>query len=474
MKRVWSIVLVAAPLVACAGAGPVRAPDARVPARFEAPPAAQAAAPAPLDRWWTLYGDAELQRLVERALVNAPDAKTANARLVEARAQRNANLRLAYPTGSLTGNASTTHNEVIAGDLLNFPGFSNSGDSQSYSLGFDVSWEIDLFGRVRAGRRGIEADYAANRFNIEGSRASLAANVADSLFAARGLAIQLADARETARIRRELNDIARRRAERGLAPTSDVERTGSDLAQSEAQATQAEAELQAARRQLLLLIGDGIAPVASLAVEASPPAAPPTPPATVPGELLQRRPDVREAEMRLSAAISQYKIDQLELFPKFTLRPGVGLTRTDQPSFTSTTAQWTLGVGMSVPVLDRPRLKQLAKVSGARAEQAVIAYEKAVQTAYAEAENALVLLEADQRRVRILAAGEAQARSAYQSARTRYGAGLEDLNTTLSTEQAWRAARSTLTAAQVQAQRRSVQTFKALGGGWTPPPGGAA
>jgi outer membrane protein TolC len=194
----------------------------------------------------------------------------------------------------------------------------------------------------------------------------------------------------------------------------------------------------------------------------------------VPGELLQRRPDVREAEMRLAAAISQYKIDQLELFPKFTLRPGLGLQRTDQPSFTSTTAQWTLGVGMSVPVLDRPRLKQLAKVSGARAEEAVIAYEKTVQTAYAEAENAMVSLAADQNRVAILSAGEAQARSAYQASRARYAAGLEDLNATLSNEQAWRAARSALTAAQVQALRRSVQTFKALGGGWTPPPGGAA
>jgi NodT family efflux transporter outer membrane factor (OMF) lipoprotein len=474
MKRVLSLVLAAAPLVACAGAGPVRAPDVSVPARFEAPPAAQAAAPATLDRWWILYGDPELQRLVERALVNAPDAKTANARLVEARAQRNANLRLAYPTGSLNGNASDTYNRVIAGDLLNFPGFSNSGSSQSYGLAFDVSWEVDLFGRVRQGRRLVESDYAANRFNIEGTRASLAASVADSLFAARGLAIQLADAQETARIRGELNSIASRRAERGLSPRSDVERTASDLAQAQAQATQAQADLQAARRQLLLLVGDGVAPLATLPIEAAPPGTPPAPPATVPGELLQRRPDVREAEMRLAAAISQYKIDQLELFPKFTLKPGIGITRSDQPSFSSTTARWTLGAGMSVPVLDRPRLKQLAKVSGARAEEAVIAYEKTVQTAYAEAENALVLLASDDNRVAILAAGEAQARSAYLAARTRYDAGLEDLNTTLSTEQAWRAARTALTAAQVQALRRSVQTFKALGGGWTPPPGGAA
>ncbi|HET9159461.1 MAG TPA: TolC family protein [Caulobacteraceae bacterium] len=472
MKQFLLVLLAVTPLAACAAGGPVRSPDTRVPARFEAP--AGAAMPAAsLDKWWALYNDPELQRLVERALVNAPDAKTAMARLREARAQRNANRRLAYPTGDLTGSATDTYSRVIAGDLLNFPGFSNSGTSQSYGLNFNVSWEVDLFGRVREGNRLIEADYAATLFNIEGSRAALAAGVADALFAARGLAIQLADARETVRIRQDLNDVTQKRAQRGLSATSDAQRTAADLAQAQAQMTGLEADFQAARRQLLVLIGDGVQPIASLPVEASAGTAP-TPPETVPGELLQRRPDVREAEARLRAALSKHRVDQLALFPTFTLRPGVGLQRTDQPSFSSTTENWSIGAGLTVPVLSRGRLKQLAKVSGAQAEEAVIAYEKAVQTAYGEAENDLVELAADRNRAAILAAGEAQARAAYDAARKGYGAGLTDLTTTLQAQQSWLAVRSALTSAQVQALRRSVQTFKALGGGWTPSKGGAA
>src|SRR5436190_13101619 len=307
MKQALIVLLAALPLAACAGGGPVRSPDTRVPASFEAP-AGVDRAPQALDHWWTLYEDPELQRLIERALVNAPDAKTAEARLREARASRNANLRLAYPTGNLTGSASDQQSRVIACDLLNFPGFSNSGSSQSYNLNFDVSWELDLFGRIREGRRLIEADYAANRFNIEGTQASLAASVADTLFAARGLAIQLDDSRESLRIRTELNRVVQERARRGLAPSSDAQRTASDLAQAQAQVVGGEADLASARRQLLVLVGDGVQPLASLPIEASA-AIPPAPPATVPGELLHRRPDVREAEARLVAALSQHRLD---------------------------------------------------------------------------------------------------------------------------------------------------------------------
>jgi outer membrane protein TolC len=134
---------------------------------------------------------------------------------------------------------------------------------------------------------------------------------------------------------------------------------------------------------------------------------------------------------------------------------------------TTTFANWTLGVGLSVPVLDRPRLLAEARASGFRAEQAVLTYEKAVQTAFGEADNALVLLAADRRRVDLLTAGEAQALASYEAARRRYDLGLDDLTTLLSAEQAWRNARTANIAARTQALRRSVQAYKALGGGWT-------
>jgi outer membrane protein TolC len=187
---------------------------------------------------------------------------------------------------------------------------------------------------------------------------------------------------------------------------------------------------------------------------------------SVPGALMARRPDVQEAAEHLKSASGELKLDELALFPKFTLQPGVGLNTGNSIGFPVTGDFWSIGMGIAQPILDMPRLKSEIRAQGARADQAAIAYQKTVQTAYAEAENALVGLSSDETRVRILIDAEAKAKTAMDGARRRYEAGLDDLTSTLSAERTWRVARRTLTSAQVGALRRSVQAFKALGGGW--------
>ena len=108
------------------------------------------------------------------------------------------------------------------------------------------------------------------------------------------------------------------------------------------------------------------------------------------------------------------------------------------------------------------------KAQGARVEQAAVTYEQTVQKAFGETENALVQQDADQRRVVLLAAGERRAAAAYEASRKGYAAGLTDLTTALQAEQSWRSSRTALTGAQTQALQRAVQTYKALGGGWSP------
>ena len=251
-----------------------------------------------------------------------------------------------------------------------------------------------------------------------------------------------------------------------------------DLAQARAQAQDLEAQIHIAQRQLLILVGRGIDPTASLPVEARAPDAP-RPPAAIPGDLLARRPDVREAEAHLRSEAGTAKLRHLAIFPTFTLLPGLGLSNITSPgvSFippatlvpaqqTTSLGFWSLGAGVTVPVLDIPRLLYDAKAEDARTEQAVIAYEKTVQTAYGEAENALVNLAAGKRAVAVLTDGEARAHRASDGTRKLYAMGLDDLTTALTAEQSWRTTRSALTAERVQALRRAVQTYKALGGGW--------
>ena len=449
-------------LSACASTRDV---DTRLPAAYEAPSSPAIAAAPSLETWWTGFNDPQLTALITEALANSPDARSAAAKLREARATRSGALTSFLPQGNPRGSITETDSKLVDGTAINIPGFSSTGDSRTETANFDVSWEIDLFGRIFAASRAANAEMAAARLDYEAARASLAAAVADSYFAARGVAIQLEDTRATERIQAELYRIVDIRAQRGISSTADADRVAGDLAQARAQVAGLEAELQAARRNLLILTGRGIEPIAALPIDAEVGVAPAVPD-VVPGELLARRPDVRRAEAMLASALGRLDYAKLAFFPTFKLAPGIGLQKNDQPGYSATTQSWSIGANVVVPVLDIPRLLSEMKAQDARSEQAAIGYEKAVQTAFGEAENALVQLESDRRRVDLLQDGEARARRAYEASRKGYVAGFVDLQTTLDNERAWRTVRTMKTAAQVQALRRAVQTYKALGGGW--------
>ncbi len=475
MRRLALTVALIAPLCACAGVGH-RPANVSLPAVYDTSAGSRTLTPVELDRWWLLFDDSDLNALEAQAFSTAPDARTAAARVMEAKATRDSQTAQTLPTGEIAGK----DNRQVATNLggASHQLFPIGGTTDSQTLNFNVSWELDLFGRLAVARGVANADLAAARFNIEGVRASLAAGVADSYFQVRGLAIQLQDARESVRIQTQLEGVAQKKAALGLGAASDADRIAGDLSQARAQAVELEAQLHAAKRQLLILIGLGTAPISSLPLGPQARDAPPVPLAT-PGDLLARRPDVREAEARLRAQAGTGRLRHLAIFPTFTLLPGLGLSRTVSPgvSFmppaTLVPAQqstslgfWSLGVGVSVPVLDIPRLLYEAKAEDARTEQAVITYEKTVQTAYGEAENALTNLTAAERAVTTLEAGEARASRASHGAARLYAMGLTDITAALSAEQAWRATRAALTAERVQALRQAVATYKALGGGW--------
>jgi NodT family efflux transporter outer membrane factor (OMF) lipoprotein len=472
------------PLLAACATGAVRRADTRLPAAYEAPQSAQTAPVAALDQWWTLYNDAQLTTLVQQALANSPDAKDAASKLDQARSVRQAALYAYNPQGDLSASASKSHYNLMggAGSAAALEGLGGLGGlgaggaggfggvdplvSESYSLGFNVSWELDLFGRRRAARRSADADLRDAEFSYDATRWSLAANVADSLFQARGLAIQLEQARETLRIEQQLFDVSKARVDHGLSPSSDSAQTESDVQTAQAQAEALDAQLIAARRALLLLIGRGVDPLATLPVPAEVGAPPPVP-AVLPGELLVRRPDVREARERVESAAGKLTLDKRALLPTFTLQPGVGILQ-EGASAADRLSFWTLAASAAMPVLDRPRLLSLVHQQRAVAEQAVIAYEKSVQTAYGDAETAFTYFDSDKKRVDLLVSAEKNAGFAYQAKKTGYGRGLNDLQTALTAEASWRQARLSLASAQVTLMQRSVQIFKALGGGWSP------
>ncbi len=296
---------------------------------------------------------------------------------------------------------------------------------------------------------------------------SLAASTAQSLFQARLTAIQLREARETERIAKELFRVGDIRVQRGLGPSSDAARLEADAATAASEVARLEASLRNSKRTLLVLIGRGTDPLDSLTVVDEAKAAP-RHAGDHPGLPWPAGPDVREAEQRVAGEIGRLQYAKLALFPSFTLRPGYSLNDTSG-AFNSSTSAWSIALGLAIPVLDRPKLLAQARAEGYRGEQAVIAYEKAVQTAYAEAENALAVVDADRTRVERLTVAEQRARFAFDAADQGYRAGLTDITALLDAERSWRAARNQADAIRSQALVDAVAAFKALGGGWTPP-----
>lgn len=456
--------LVAAAAMAVGGCAPgikLDRPQIALPTAYEASPGTQADQVA-LDRWWERFGDAQLVELVDRALADSTDARTAYFRLREARAIRDQSLSQRLPTGNLSGSARIQGGEQFSGpDLMG-----TTVTSKTYSAAFSPSWEIDLFGRLAAIGRGARANYVVAAYDYHAARISLAADVASALFDARGLLVQRNDAAETLRISEELAAASRLGLARGLVSGADTARLESDVATARAEVVRLDTALHNAKRSLLVLTGRADAPTDSLPIEARLDV-PPAVPSTLPAMLLTRRPDVLSAEARVAAATAQVKVDRLALFPQLTLQGSGSITRTEGP-LPGTNGLWSLASGLALPILDRPRLMARLRATEAQGQQAVVAYEAAVQAAFRDADIALFTVTTDRPRLSELTRAEERSRFAFDAARRGYGIGLTDLTTLLQSERTWRAARTALTVARAQALTNVVTAFRALGGGWDP------
>jgi NodT family efflux transporter outer membrane factor (OMF) lipoprotein len=482
-----SCLLVGVIAVALSGCAPsVTLPRANIalPAAFE--PAPVAGAPANLDRWWADFKDPQLASLIEQALATGFDARLGLARLAEARAVRARAIRDTGPTGNLSASYARPYTTQLSSNLpaidLGLPTggtsgsigelFNPTGAINNYNVALNASWELDVFGRVAASRREARQTFAAAALDYQATRTTVAADMASYVFQARGEAAQVENARATLRIARELADAARLGVARGLTAGGDAARLETDEANAEGELVRFTNALDTSRRQILILLGRATAPLASLTITPDLSAAPP-PPAIVPGALLERRPDVRAAELKLAAATSQVQVDRLALFPRIDLKPGAVFSSTNAP-LGATSIAWTIGAGLGLPILDRPRLLATLRITEARGQQAVIEYERAVQTAYQEADRSLAAVVADKARLAALDRAETRARFAFDAARTGYRIGVTDLTALLQAEQAWRSARIATINQRSAALRNVVTAYRALGGGWSPPAGDAA
>lgn len=483
----------AATLSACAVGPNFQRPTANLPATWSPTAGASAAktgvtaAPPPAQAWWSGFGDEELTRLIDRTFAANLDLQQAAQRIAEARASREQASAALWP--QVTANAGYTTNRLsdttATGavftsigkvNIPGFPGVAFPNPYGQYQAGFDASWEVDLFGRVR---RSIEAAKADQETQVEARqdlKLAVAAEVAQTYFDLRGAQLRRAVTVQSIATARELLDLARQRRAAGLS--SEV-----DVAGSEAQALTEEAELPALDRQITqdinalsrLIDREPDALRGELEAEKALPAAPPEIPIGLPADLARRRPDVREAEARLHAATARVGVATASLFPNLTLSGPAGLQAVNIDRLGEWASRYyTFGPSLDVPVFATGRRATL-RLQDAQAKEAALVYRGTVLSAMHDVEGAIAAYAADNDRRRTLEATVGRNRDARDLARQRYESGLGSFIDVLDAERTLLQNQLALAQTNQSSAIDLVGLYKALGGGWSeadaaPPP----
>lgn len=445
--------------------GPKSASAVAAPATFARAGQTSTAQPVVAD-WWRGLNDAELDALVERALKDNPSIAVAEARLRQARSA----LRLDRANGLPNANVQGTY---LRAELPNggLTGGTADGGTQGidfYNVGFDASWEIDLFGgqkrRVEAARAGVGAAEA----QVADAQVSLTAEVASAYVNLRDRHRRLELGRATAETRRRILALTEQRFRAGTASQLDVERIRGLVVESDAAIVPIDAERDAYLNALAVLVGE--AP-GTLDAELSAPRPVPLPPARVdvgdPAQLLERRPDVRAAERVLAQRTAQIGLTKAAALPRISFLGLIGIGGTSPGDL------FDLGnlAGIAVPRLQWNALDfgrneaRLGQAEGQR-DEAAAQYRAAVLTALRDAEDALSRYAARRATVAAAARSKSTADRAAVLMQQRYSAGVATLIDTLDAERQRTAAEQSLVQATAAMTADYVALQKALGLGW--------
>ena len=454
----------------------------------------------PDPRWWTRFGDPALDMLIERARAGNIDLQQAVLRIAQARAQLQAAASQGLPNLRATGSymreqlgikglleSNGVYDQIDrlaapdspinavspgAGPALRDRALGALGGLTSpvnlWQAGFDASWELDLFGRVRRSVESANAVVAAARESRNDALLSLEAEVAQTYLqlrgaqAARAVAAQLVDDAHTS------VTLTRSQAAVGLASALDLEQSEAQARQLEAQLPPFDAQIAQAANGLALLVGEqpGALDALVLAPHDVPPV-PPRVPVGLPSMLARRRPDIREAEAQLHAATANVGVAVAQFYPDITLTGQIGTRATNA----SDLARWShlfyaFGPSVSLPIFSGGALRANLALADARQAQAALAYRKAVLVALRDVDNALAVYRTDSTHRDALGQSVEAQQRAYALARNRYESGVASYAVVLDTERQLDQARQQYVQATTQVSTDLVALYKALGGGW--------
>ncbi|MDX2017861.1 MAG: efflux transporter outer membrane subunit [Planctomycetota bacterium] len=428
------------------------------------------AAPADVASWWSKLNDTTLNAFVQRGLERNLDVLTAASRVREARAALGIAEAGDFPTLDVSAGYTRSRSSGRTNGAEFNPG--SSEDQSLWQYGFDTSWEIDFFGRVRREKEAAIADLASSEEARRAILVTLVSDIAQNYVQFRGFQARIDVANRNINAQRETLELTSTRAKAGLANELDVARARAQLENRRAILPSLESQLRAAAYRLSVLL---VEEPAKVLAELSSPAAIPTGPSEIPvglpSDLLSRRPDVRQAERALAAATARIGVAEADLYPRFSITGNFGFAASDfSEAFDMKARSWSIGPSVRWNIFDGGRIRSNIKVQNERAEQAALAYRKAVLGSIEEVENALSAFTQEQSRLLALRAAADASRKAAELALERNKGGLVAFLDVLEAQRTLFDAQDALTQSEQAVATNLVRLYKALGGGWDASP----
>lgn len=440
----------------------------------QAPISVASAADSDLSQWWMQFHDPELDRLIARAMAANLDLLTAASRIQEAREQEIISGAAGLPQVNADATAAHIHTNTnlgaaIGGGQPGAPPPSGGSDIKLYSLGFDATWEIDVFGGVRRSVEAAGDSHEAALWTMRDGEVTLTAEIATNYLTLRALQAQIALLEDEAKRQRDTLVFIQARKRAGFVTELDVNQQVSLEQSTISQIPSLQAEAGAAEHAIAVLLA---LPPASVVAELDRTVDRPNVPKGIavglPSQLLLRRPDVREAERKLAAATANIGVAVADLYPKFDLLGGVSLASSHLSTLFTGSSLGEAGIGaVTWPIFHGGQIRANIRSKEDEADQAYYAYKKTILTAMQDVEDALLRYDKDQQRLLSLERAATSARSSSDIAYQQYRVGLAPYVNVLT-------AQATDLSAEVQLEqgRQALTTdlvslYKALGGGWS-------
>lgn len=469
--RLHAVALVLGVTAGCAVGPDYREPDQAAPAQFSNADQPGIGEGEVVTQFWTLLNDPELDQLVRDALIANKDLARAAGNLRASREAARLSGFDAYPTVTASGVYSRT-----LASTHQFVGIGDSTRAQrtvdTYDLGFDAAWELDFFGRVRRSNEAARAAAGSAEATLRDAIVSVTAEVARNYCVLRGLQDQLAVAERNASNQQQTLNLTQVRLDAGRGTELDVSRAAAQLATTESTIPPLRTSIATTIHRLSVLTGRQPDALRTQLAAARPmPALPGINGIGDPQALLRRRPDVRIAERDLAFATARIGVAVADLFPRVTFIGSVGYNAASWNNVGNADSQtYVIAPGISWAAFDLGRVRARIGIARAETDIALAAYEAAVLNALEDTENSLVNYGDAQRRETTLGRAATESMKAARLARQRFEGGLTDFLSVLQAERDALIAEDGLSQARTQTATALIAVYKALGGGWMPPP----